>query len=421
MKKATSLSLVIVVALVGSRAGARESDQLDPNTPIGHPMHATVPPRGGGLQHKNAGGYPGVPGLNTIANFTGSFTRSGLDYSGNPQSTWPYAMVGRAPSSKGPTTITVPIIPVAIDLRDEQGNPRYVNGQRLYYDPSNLAPLAVNSPVFRKMKWPTSAAPTQFLDAWYRAQFWNVDGGISESWHTWLSPVVRPTRVMQLNKGTYRFLLNPDGTCCQLVEVDWDAFNNAMFPYAPNDPSGVVSGAELAGDIHTQDLSTFLFGNVVQYFGDPSNCCTAGFHTYDFEPDAQGNWTQVYTVAVASWLSPDLFAGYYPDVLALSHELAEVMADPFEYYGNGSPNQTPWWSDGVDCHTNLEVADPIEFLPTLQYPVTIDGFTYHLQNLAMLQWFSGDATAWHGAYSFPDTSVLTAPATVLGVNCAPLP
>lgn len=86
-------------------------------------------------------------------------------------------------------------------------------------------------------------------------------------------------------------------------------------------------------------------------------------------------------------------------------------------------NQTQWWQTSFGlCQDNLEVGDVIEGLDHASYPVTIDGVTYHPQNEALLQWFAGESpsSAWHGVYSFPDTTLLTAPAPSLGVNCAPV-
>lgn len=54
-------------------------------------------------------------------------------------------------------------------------------------------------------------------------------------------------------------------------------------------------------------------------------------------------------------------------------------------------NQTPiWLAPNGNCQNNLEVGDVIENLPNGVYPVTLHGFTYHPQNVALLQWFAED-------------------------------
>jgi hypothetical protein len=57
------------------------------------------------------------------------------------------------------------------------------------------------------------------------------------------------------------------------------------------------------------------------------------------------------------------------------------------------------------------VGDIIENLANPSQPITLHGFTYHPQTLALLQWFEGKtpSDAINGDYSFPDATVLTSP------------
>jgi len=45
-------------------------------------------------------------------------------------------------------------------------------------------------------------------------------------------------------------------------------------------------------------------------------------------------------------------------------------------------------------------------------PITLNGFTYHLQDLVMLPWFADEvpSSAYQGWYDFPATTQITAPA-----------
>ena len=89
---------------------------------------------------------------------------------------------------------------------------------------------------------------------------------------------------------------------------------------------------------------------------------------------------------------------------ALSHETSEAFNDPF------IDNLTPVWqfpgvpANSKTCQLGLEVGDPIEVLANPTVPVSIDGFTYHPQNLALFQWFEMGATstAINGMWSFPE-------------------
>ena len=118
----------------------------------------------------------------------------------------------------------------------------------------------------------------------------------------------------------------------------------------------------------------------------------------------------------SSWISPGLFGPTFTDVTALSHELSEAFNDPFVN------NATPIWvgPNGL-CQNNLEDGDVIEGLPNATFPITMpNGFTYHPQNEALLQWFAGvtPSNALGGAYSYPDPTVLTSPATSYFSDCA---
>lgn len=436
MTRSRSLLILVLGTTLVAGAGsarAREPDQVPVTALAGHRPHggeAMLRADRGPLAVN--GGHSGLPGIDSLVNFTGQYTYPGVDWQGNPQTTWPWAMIGRSPRTERTTLFGAPIIPVSIDMRDADGAPRYVNGQRLYMDATQYVRPVLDSPIFRPVKWPTSLIPTQFLDALMRAQFWNGAGDgdfdrgdhVSELWHTLLVPLPRTPRVMKLAYGTYQFALNQDGTCCAFVLVDANAFGNALFPATADDTTTPIGAAEHAHEMTTRDLTTLLFPNTFLYEGgDPRNCCVVGYHAFDMEPDAQGNLTKFYVMDYASWVTPGLFGPDFADITALSHELAEAFNDPFVSF-DGVHNQTQWWQAPFGlCQDNLEVGDVIEGMDKVSYPVTIDGFTYHPQNEALLQWFTGESpsSAWHGAYSFPDTTVLTAPAGSLGVDCAPLP
>lgn len=229
---------------------------------------------------------------------------------------------------------------------------------------------------------------------------------------------MQPARTLVLNGG-YAFALKGDGSCCAFVLVDQNAFANALFPATPTDTTTPIGAAENAGDMTTADLSTFLFPNTFLFDGTPDDCCVIGFHTYDLEPGSASNhWRERrYVVDYASWISPGIFSDpTFGDVSALSHELAEAFSDPFV------GNATPWWlaPNGL-CQNGLETGDVIEQLPNAQFPMTLNGFTYHPQNEALLPCFAGVAPspAIHHAYSYPDTTVLTSPATSQNVGCSP--
>jgi hypothetical protein len=377
---------------------------------------------GGGVLGNRSNGS--LLGIDSLSNWSSYFYYPGVDSGGSPQFTWQYTMVGHSPFSAdgesedgdGTTKIGAPIVPVNLDLRNFDGTPRFVNGQRLFSDATQYVNPVLKSPVFSNTSYSSSSSPTQFTDAVQRAEFFNT---APSDWHTLLHTRTATARTMVLIRGTYRFALNTDGTCCAFVLIDIGTFVNALFPATASDTTTPIGAAENAHDIRTRDMSTFLFPNAFLYFnGDPNQCCVIGFHTYDLEPGGPDNGFRErrYVVNYSSWISPGLFGGGFSDVTALSHELSETFNDPFVN------NATPWWlSPNGNCQNNLEVGDVIEGLPNGVFPIALNGFTYHPQNEALLQWFAGvtPSSAISGAYSYPDTTVLTSANVSQNFACKP--
>jgi hypothetical protein len=388
-----------------------------------HTFHAKSTADGGGVLGNRSNGS--LLGIDSLSNWSSYFYYPGVDSNGFPQFTWQYTMVGHAPfSSCGEddqngetTTIDAPVVAVNLDLRNFDGSKRFVGGHRLFSDGTRFVSPVLSSPVFSKTFYDSSESPTQFTDAIQRAEFFHQ---ADEEWHTLLRPRVGTPRTMVLIRGTYRFALNPDGSCCFFVLVDILTFENALFPATASDTTTPIGAAENAGDIRTRDMSTFLFPNAFLYFnGDPTQCCVIGFHTYDLEPGGADNGFRErrYVVNYSSWISPGIFSDpTFGDITALSHEMAETFNDPFVN------NATPWWlaPNGL-CQNNLETGDVIEGLPNAQFPVVLNGSTWHPQNEALVQWFVGvtPSSAISGAYSYPDTNVLTSANVSQNFACTP--
>ncbi len=360
-----------------------------------------------------------IPDIDSVVNFSGQFNANGFDFLDNRQNKWDYNMVGNRPEHGGTTTINAPIIPVSIDLRNEDGSPRFVNGIRMISDATQFVQPVLDSPVFSNATYTSSSVPTQFTDAIQRAEFF---GRAKSDWHTLLKPVVKAPRTMTLIKGSYLFAVNDDGTCCAFILVDEGTFINNFLPFFGLNPNTVVAGAEADGDITTQDISTFLFPNTFLFFQGDLSFFTVGFHTYDFESGnaANGNVEQRFVLNYSSWVTPfEFFGDNFEDITPLSHELAETFNDPF--VGTDSDHGlTPWWlSPNGGCQNLMEVGDVLEDLPGAAFPIVTNGTLYHPQNEALLPWFEfqSPSQAIHGAYSYPDETLLPALSPVEHVNC----
>ena len=99
----------------------------------------------------------GIPGIDSIVNWSDSFTSPGFDFFGNPQSVWPYTMVGTPPESGRPVNINAPVIPVSVDLLAADGSVAvtFATGRTIV---NNM----VNSPVFQP--WIYTNGVGQFND-----------------------------------------------------------------------------------------------------------------------------------------------------------------------------------------------------------------------------------------------------------------
>jgi hypothetical protein len=423
-----ALLFLSLPASVNAQAQGTTDDDQVPVTFLlnakAHTLHAGSIADGGGVLGNRSNGS--LLGIDSVVNWSSYFYFPGVDVNGNLQFTWQYTMVGHAPFSKGgdddpnfseeTTRIGAPVVPVSIDLRNFDGTPRFLKGHRLISDATQFVAPVLNSPIFSKTSYGSSEEPTQFTDAIQRAEFFHKS---DDDWHTLLRPSVGTPRNMVLIRGTYRFAVNPDGSCCAFVLVDFNTFVSALFPPTPTDTTTPIGAAENSGDITTRDISTFLFPNTFLYFGTPGNFFVFGFHSYDLEPGGASNGFREkrYVVNYSSWVSPGFF--FDPtlvDIIALSHELSETFNDPFVN------NATPWWlSPNGNCQNNLETGDVIEGLPNAQFPITLNGATWHPQNEALLQWFGGitPSSAINGAYSYPDTTVLTSANVSQNVGCTP--
>jgi hypothetical protein len=450
----------LVVGLAALASGvsvwAQDADAITAADVAGSSLQFTrVNPKATGMNGTQQATLPGIPGIDSVLNFSGAYSTPGVDPNGKPNSNWLFNTLGKRPDAGGTTTLNAPIVPVALDLRNADGSPRFVrvvNGktitcgtptepgcQRLMFDPTPFIPLVLESPVFSNFNYTSSATPTQFADAVARAEY----QGAPDDWHTLLAPSVKTARTMVINqdptcgigagKGghcNYRYAINADGSCCFFVLIDVNTFVNKLFPSTstfPPDSSTPMGAAEAAGDITTKDVSTFFFPPAYLSFPvgkHQTACCIGGFHSLDVESGdaSNGKLLRLFVMNYSTWDQPIFRDPTILDVTGLSHEVSEIYNDPLVAI-DGVHDITPWWlAPNGNCQDDLEVGDVIEGLPRQAFPIRMpNGFTYHPQNEALLQWFEfqSPSTAIHGAYSYPDITTLTALSAPQKAGCAP--
>jgi hypothetical protein len=344
-----------------------------------------------GFQLKSAADFDGGDGL-PLFSFDARAARDGHRYKGT--------MIGSSPFTH-PHSVSVPafIVPVILHIHSvataidpDTGAITSVPGD-FTVDPTardNVCLAAPNnvpakllrqSPIFEPANFSfggTSVGKTQYIDAFMRANFFNLPG-VAGKYHLKFGPVT-PLQAIEIDvpasEGVAIDAAAFFGGCGTLTFIDiswWDQLLNAtLLP-------------ELAEEgVNASNLPVFFLYNSV--LGGPSiglgDCCVGGYHSLAGFP------TPTATYSVADFDTTGLFGVAFANTAVIAHELGEWANDPYTI------NLVPPWGDTGQvsgCQGNLEVGDPLTgtIVPTVTQP---NGFTYDLQELAFFSWFFGGAS-----------------------------
>jgi len=297
-------------------------------------------------------------------------------------------VVGPSPITPMPVSVPTWVVPLRFHFLDQKGN------EVFRFSPEAADPcqsgmsttmLTGNSPIFNSTPYVMngqSVGNTQYVDAFRRADLWSRVK--NTNYHLFLSPTMIPTLDIDVLYGGWAYGI---GTCSVFGAVDlfaWDAFTQqVLLPFIGVTPD---------------KFPIFLMHNVAfTVFG---GCCALGYHS------ATAAALMAQTYSSSDFESSGFFPPDYNDTLVLSHEVAEWADDPF------TVNATPAWGNTgqvAGCQGNLEVGDPLT--PTAFPPVMMNGFTYHLQELAFMTWFFGGPGMSAGGL-FSNNGTFTAPSTL---------
>jgi hypothetical protein len=329
MNRGFSLSLFSALIVLTCASFAQDQRVLVPR-------FVTLPPHGVSNAYSPAG---------NLATWTG--TLEGADK---------FVMVGTDPSKTNTTTtVTAYIIPVKICVT--------VNGTKTCFDPktqqaNGASALAnvVNSPIFQNQDYTidgTDIGNTQYEDAFQRSNFW-TDVMTNTNYHVLLNPVVLPEVTLNVPQADGTIGINYFGIP-QVALVDINYLDNK-----------INAGLPKLKKINPTNIPLIMTYNTYLTEG---GCCIGGYHS--------ANGQQTYSHF--TYTTPKSGTSFSEDVSALSHELGEWMDDPLTNGGNPSP-----------CGI-LEVGDPIEGEGSPHqygdYTYTMNGMTYHVQDLAALKYF----------------------------------
>ena len=360
----------------------------------------------GGASVVNASAAASLGGLMPLWTFDVRARRDGQHHQGAMVGTNPFNDPGtsRIPTRIVPLILRTHAIASAIDFNTGIVTtvPGVVTIDPTHTDntclqaPNNVpSRLFAQSPIFRSASFTfggTYVGTTQYIDAFQRANFYNVLGSNLNDYHVLLNPVRTEEDGVFLdvpaNEGlafTDPLFFGPPAFCApvQIIDINWlDSYiNGTLLPRLAEEGVGPSS------------LPIILIYNTVMGapVNDLNSCCILGYHSFAGQPVP----TQTYSV-IDFDLSQFLLGPGFSDTAIASHEVGEWANDPY-----GVNEVPPWGHTGQvgSCQENLEVGDPLT--GTTVAPVLMpNGFTYNLQEMAFFSWFfGGPSIGVNGWYS----------------------
>ncbi len=305
-----------------------------------------------------------------------------------------YTLAGRDPARGGATTI--PVVLAAVSLSFDA---KKTAGKPFVMDAAPDVPRVRRSPLFSRFAFPAGGA-TQYADAMMRATFPKA-----ETWHTLLGqPEVKQLKITV--PAGYGYILTSKKSGRAFAIADLEFLQRELFKQLPKQDGKLVIA---------------MTHNTAYYaLGDATVCCSWGTHGVD---SATGN-----SFVLGSYLqaAPDVVED--SDVQPLTQQLAEFFNDPLHdplvrpgRNGNAPGNTVPGWMrpgghggcGGAGVATTYFLLEPTNTNPKNNIPASkafqaqLNGAAYHLQNAALLPWYTGEGEGLGGVYSFPDTHALT--------------
>ncbi len=291
-----------------------------------------------------------------------------------------YTLVGRDPALGGITTIPTLLVPIRL----------LFEAKRFMMDATPDIPRVRLSPVFSRFDFP-SGGKTQYADAMLRTTFPKA-----EAWHTLLGKPEVKIVTISVPVG-YGYILTSKKEGATFAVVDLEFLQKELFKQVPKQDGKLV--------IAMTHNTTFYT------LGDATVCCTWGTHGVD---SATGN-----SFVLASYLHAAPTIVEDEDVQPLTQQLAEFINDP-------AGNKFPAWTRPASMHPGdqgrcggtgvastyflLEPTDTNlknNFPASKAFVAQTGGTAYHLQNVALLPWYTGASQTLGSTYSFPDSQALT--------------
>ncbi len=296
--------------------------------------------------------------------------------------TFPFRMIGTDPA-KGSKTSNIPVMLIPLSFSYADGT-NLSAAKNACGDTEPVAKRILQSPIFQNFSYtlgPTFVGNTQYIDAFQRANFWNHVSHNAPDYHVLLNPKLGA--VAAINPEAAPTAQGPcvlkSGTVNtgRIATVDIGVLDQQVL--------NIIGSMNIPPNV----LPVFVMYNVFATVG--GGCCVLGYHNVIF-PNLQ-------QYVVASYDDPGLFNVPIEDIHPLSHELGEWLNDPT------ARNWVPAWGNVGQvsgCANTLEVGDPVTGIAS---QVTMNGFTYHPEDLVFWSWFTRatPARSVNNQYTFLNT------------------
>ncbi len=313
-----------------------------------------------------------------------------------------YTLLGGDPVRGGTTTIPTVLVPITLSF-----DAKKTGGRPFVMDAGPDLSRVLQSPVFSNFNFPFGGT-TQYVDALLRSTFPKAEG-----WHTLLGkPQTRPVKIT-IPVG-YGYILSSKKTGDSFAVVDVEFLQTELFKQVPQQDGKLVIAV-------THNTTYYALG-------DATVCCSWGTHGVD---SRTGN-----SFVLASYLHAAPSVIEDGDVQPLTQQLGEFVNDPLHdplIHGNAihgnvkvPGNMFPPWirpvsigpghqgrCGGTGAASTYFLLEPTDTNPKNNIPASrsfvahANGALYHMQNIALLPWYTGASEGLGRSYSFPDAQALT--------------
>jgi hypothetical protein len=378
-RSALYLTAVLVALIIVSLASVAFAQEPVYN-PSARPMYVTLPP------HAN----PYLQTQPATANLTQWTLSWKSSYNNRTYST---VIVGQNPSTNnGTTTVEIGIIPIKMVYGSNNGNMTFDPNKTGEFGSMSATQMINGSPLFQSSvdynQGGTDLGKTEYHDAYQRGNFWS-EVQTNTNYHLILKTIIGPEQTFTVPSSEGEVTSNPwSGVPTGLADINWfdSQLQTVMAKYSCSKIKEPCIGPNV--------LPFFITENV--YLTEFSECCIGGYHS------ANGGAPSGQTYGFTTLVQDASVPVFSEDVGAAAHEVGEWIMDPF------TTNASPCPSNSI-----LEIGDPLETETHPEefgdWPYTVNGFTYHPQDLVFLSWFgqtpSTAVNSWHTFQGQPTLNV----------------